>query len=49
MLSVMNSNIFSASANDLGFNSDGSAVNPAAFQQHIRRDSNMMGQLFQVK
>ncbi|XP_059662336.1 protein DNA-DAMAGE INDUCIBLE 1 [Cornus florida] len=38
----------SASANDLSFNPDGSAVNPAAFQQHIRRDSNMMAQLFQT-
>ncbi|XP_057430956.1 protein DNA-DAMAGE INDUCIBLE 1 [Lotus japonicus] len=37
----------SGSANDLSFNPDGSAVNPSAFQQHIRRDSNMMGQLFQ--
>uniref|UniRef100_A0A5B7BC51 Putative DNA damage-inducible protein 1 n=1 Tax=Davidia involucrata TaxID=16924 RepID=A0A5B7BC51_DAVIN len=36
-----------ASANELSFNPDGSAVNPAAFQQHIRRDSNMMAQLFQ--
>lgn len=40
---------FSASTNDLSFNPDGSAVNPAAFQQHIRRDSNMMAQLFQVE
>ena len=29
-------------------NPDGSASNPAAFQQHIRGDSNIMGQLFQV-
>ncbi|XP_028771502.1 protein DNA-DAMAGE INDUCIBLE 1 [Neltuma alba] len=36
-----------ASANDLGFNPDGSAVNPASFQQHIRQDSNLIGQLFQ--
>ncbi|KAF7816024.1 DNA damage-inducible protein 1 [Senna tora] len=36
-----------ASASDLRFNPDGSAVNPAAFQQHIRHDSNMLGQLFQ--
>ncbi|EOY11899.1 Ubiquitin family protein [Theobroma cacao] len=36
------------SANDLSFNPDGSAVNPGAFQQHIRRDSNLIGQLFQT-
>ncbi|KAL5802081.1 hypothetical protein ACOSQ4_030386 [Xanthoceras sorbifolium] len=38
----------STSTNDLSFNPDGSAVNPTAFQQHIRRDSNMMTQLFQT-
>lgn len=38
----------SAAGNDLGMNPDGSASNPAAFQQHIRGDSNIMGQLFQV-
>lgn len=37
----------SGSTNDLSFNTDGSAMNPAAFQQHFRRDSNLMGQLFQ--
>lgn len=37
----------SGSTNDLSFNTDGSAINPAAFQQHFRRDSNLMGQLFQ--
>ncbi|CAJ1960228.1 unnamed protein product [Sphenostylis stenocarpa] len=37
----------SGSTNDLSLNTDGSAVNPGAFQQHIRRDSNLMGQLFQ--
>ncbi|KAL6513963.1 DNA damage-inducible protein 1 [Orobanche hederae] len=31
----------------VGFNPDGSAVNPAAFQQQIRSDSNLMTQLFQ--
>ncbi|XP_004500164.1 protein DNA-DAMAGE INDUCIBLE 1 [Cicer arietinum] len=36
-----------SSTNDLSFNTDGSAVNPGAFQQHFRRDSNLMGQLFQ--
>ncbi|XP_044473682.1 protein DNA-DAMAGE INDUCIBLE 1-like isoform X1 [Mangifera indica] len=38
----------SASANNLGFNPDGSAVNPAAFQQHVQNDSNLMMQLFQA-
>lgn len=38
----------STSTNDLSFNPDGSAVDPAAFQQHIRRDSNVMTQLFQT-
>ncbi|XP_061353267.1 protein DNA-DAMAGE INDUCIBLE 1 isoform X2 [Gastrolobium bilobum] len=37
----------SGSTNDLSLNADGSAINPGAFQQHIRRDSNLMGQLFQ--
>lgn len=37
----------SAPANDMGLNPDGSAVNPSAFQQQIRRDSNLMAQLFQ--
>lgn len=36
-----------SSTSVLGFNTDGSAVNPSAFQQQIRNDSNMMGQLFQ--
>ncbi|XP_040989782.1 protein DNA-DAMAGE INDUCIBLE 1 isoform X2 [Juglans microcarpa x Juglans regia] len=35
------------STNNLGFNPDGSAVNPGAFQQHVRSDSNIMAQLFQ--
>ncbi|RYR79711.1 hypothetical protein Ahy_A01g004527 isoform B [Arachis hypogaea] len=37
----------SGTANELSLNADGSAVNPSAFQQHIRRDSNLIGQLFQ--
>lgn len=41
-------NDFSGSTNDLSFNPDGSAVNPGAFQQHLRSDSNVMAQLFQV-
>ncbi|XP_050237300.1 protein DNA-DAMAGE INDUCIBLE 1 isoform X2 [Mercurialis annua] len=38
----------SATSNDLGFNPDGSAVNPRAFQQHVQNDSNVMSQLFQT-
>ncbi|KAJ0965275.1 hypothetical protein J5N97_026413 [Dioscorea zingiberensis] len=33
---------------DLRLNPDGSAVNPSAFQQHIRRDSRSMAQLLQT-
>ncbi|GER32472.1 DNA damage-inducible protein 1 [Striga asiatica] len=32
---------------DLSFNPDGSAVNPSAFQKHLRGDTNLMTQLFQ--
>lgn len=38
----------SAPSSDVSLNPDGSAMNPAALQQHIRRDSNMMSQLFQA-
>ncbi|CAK8576782.1 unnamed protein product [Lathyrus sativus] len=38
----------SGSANNLSFNTDGSSINPSAFQQHFRRDSNLMAQLFLV-
>ncbi|MQM07528.1 hypothetical protein Taro_040364 [Colocasia esculenta] len=34
--------------NQLTLNIDGSAVNPAAFQQHIRRDSQMVSKLLQT-
>ncbi|XP_068338095.1 protein DNA-DAMAGE INDUCIBLE 1-like [Pyrus communis] len=37
----------SAPTNALSFNPDGSAVNPGAFQQHIKNDSNLIAQLFQ--
>ncbi|XP_019196674.1 PREDICTED: DNA damage-inducible protein 1-like isoform X2 [Ipomoea nil] len=37
----------SASTSAMGFNPDGSAVNPSAFQQHLRNDSNLMAKLFQ--
>ncbi|KAB1208405.1 DNA damage-inducible protein 1 [Morella rubra] len=52
-LLVMVSNLLilqidSASTNNLGFNQDGSAVNPGAFQQHVRSDSNIMAQLLQT-
>ncbi|KAK7289664.1 hypothetical protein RIF29_03480 [Crotalaria pallida] len=35
------------STDDLRVNADGSAANPGAFQQRIRRDSDLMGRLFQ--
>ncbi|XP_020887696.1 DNA damage-inducible protein 1 isoform X2 [Arabidopsis lyrata subsp. lyrata] len=47
MVSNASSGATSAAGSDLGMNPDGSALNPAAFQQHIRGDSNLMGQLFQ--
>ncbi|XP_031481625.1 protein DNA-DAMAGE INDUCIBLE 1 [Nymphaea colorata] len=46
-LMMMVSNANSASANDLSFNPDGSAANPRAFQQHVRRDARVMEQLLQ--
>ncbi|CAN7075125.1 unnamed protein product [Brassica oleracea var. botrytis] len=48
MMMVSNASSGSAAGSDLGMNPDGSASNPAAFQQHIRGDSNIMGQLFQT-
>ncbi|KAI3986807.1 hypothetical protein MKX01_039781 [Papaver californicum] len=39
---------FRVADNDLNLNPDGSCVNPGAFQQHVRRDSNMMTQLLQA-
>ncbi|KAF3545931.1 hypothetical protein DY000_02004105 [Brassica cretica] len=51
LLMMMVSNASSgsnAARSDLGLNPDGSALNPAAFQQHIRGDANLMGQLFQT-
>ncbi|XP_021740791.1 DNA damage-inducible protein 1-like [Chenopodium quinoa] len=35
------------SSSDLALSPDGSAVNPAAFQQQVRGDSNLMAQLYQ--
>ncbi|KAJ4898109.1 ubiquitin family protein [Raphanus sativus] len=48
MVSNASSSGSSAARSDLGMNPDGSALNPAAFQQHIRGDANLMGQLFQT-
>ncbi|CAL5335486.1 unnamed protein product [Camellia sinensis] len=48
VMMVSHASSSSAPINDLDFNPDGSAVNPVAFQQHIRQDSNMMAQLFQA-
>ncbi|KAL0717114.1 hypothetical protein Bca4012_066436 [Brassica carinata] len=49
MMMVSNASSGSGAArSDLGMNPDGSALNPAAFQQHIRGDANLMGQLFQT-
>ncbi|KAG7024999.1 ddi1 [Cucurbita argyrosperma subsp. argyrosperma] len=47
LIMMVSAGASSASTNNLSFNPDGSAVNPEAFQQHIRRDSNTMAQLFQ--
>lgn len=38
----------SAPTHNIAFNPDGSAVNPADFQQQARRDANMMARLFQA-
>lgn len=35
------------SSNEVSLNPDGSAANPAAFQQQVRNNSNLMAQLFQ--
>ncbi|KFK38662.1 hypothetical protein AALP_AA3G143800 [Arabis alpina] len=37
----------SAASSNLGMNPDGSAANPAAFQQQLRGDANLMGQIYQ--
>ncbi|XXG72437.1 hypothetical protein AAC387_Pa07g1532 [Persea americana] len=37
----------SATTNDLNFNADGSAINPGAFQEHFKRNTDMMAQLLQ--
>ncbi|CAA7016333.1 unnamed protein product [Microthlaspi erraticum] len=47
LMMVSNASAGSPARSDLTMNPDGSASNPAAFQQHIRGDSNLMTQLFQ--
>uniref|UniRef100_A0A1J3IBP8 DNA damage-inducible protein 1 n=1 Tax=Noccaea caerulescens TaxID=107243 RepID=A0A1J3IBP8_NOCCA len=48
LMMVSNASAGSPARSDLGMNPDGSASNPAAFQQHLRGDSNLMTQLFQT-
>ncbi|XP_011015645.1 PREDICTED: DNA damage-inducible protein 1-like [Populus euphratica] len=48
VMMVSNSAAISAPSNNFGLNPDGSAVNPGAFQQQLRNDSNTMAQLFQA-
>ncbi|KAI5572187.1 hypothetical protein BDE02_11G145700 [Populus trichocarpa] len=48
VMMVSNAAALSAPSNNLGLNPDGSAVNPGAFQQQLRNDSNTMAQLFQA-
>ncbi|CAN8259517.1 unnamed protein product [Cochlearia groenlandica] len=48
MMSNASSGTAAATGRDLVMNPDGSASNPAAFQQQIRGDANLMGQLFQT-
>ncbi|CAA2972179.1 DNA damage-inducible 1 [Olea europaea subsp. europaea] len=47
MVSNASSSGSRASPNEVGFNPDGSAMNPSALQQQLRNDSNVMAQLFQ--
>ncbi|XP_050371392.1 protein DNA-DAMAGE INDUCIBLE 1 [Argentina anserina] len=47
LIMMVPSAVSSASSNTLRFNPDGSAVDPGAFQQQIRSDSNAVAQLFQ--
>ncbi|XP_024976084.1 DNA damage-inducible protein 1-like [Cynara cardunculus var. scolymus] len=46
VMMVSNSSSLTVSSNEI-LNPDGSAVNPAAFQQQIRNNSDLMAQLFQ--
>ncbi|KAH8494860.1 hypothetical protein H0E87_021319 [Populus deltoides] len=48
VMMVSNAAALSAPSNNLGLNPDGSAVNPGAFQQQLRNDSNTMAQLLQA-
>ncbi|KAI4366216.1 hypothetical protein MLD38_022120 [Melastoma candidum] len=47
LLMVVSGAPSSAATSDLGLNPDGSALNPAALQQQLRQDSNLIAQLFQ--
>lgn len=48
MVSSAQSSTPPAASNNLSMNPDGSAINPGALQQHLRQDSNLLGQLFQT-
>ncbi|KAF9588410.1 hypothetical protein IFM89_009425 [Coptis chinensis] len=48
MMMISNASSNRAPASDLRFDPDGSAVNPGAFQQHVRNNSNMISQLLQI-
>ncbi|KAJ6293493.1 hypothetical protein OIU78_025465 [Salix suchowensis] len=48
VMMVSNAAARSAPSNNSGLNLDGSAVDPGAFQQQLRNDSNTMAQLFQA-
>ncbi|KAJ0733988.1 putative Ubiquitin-like domain, UBA-like superfamily, Ubiquitin-associated domain-containing protein [Helianthus annuus] len=47
VMMVSNAASSRGSSNEVSLNPDGSAVNPAAFQQQVRNNSNLMAQLFQ--
>lgn len=47
MVSTPSSSSSRGSSNEVSLNSDGSAVDAAAFQQQVRNNSNLMAQLFQ--
>ncbi|KAL5972352.1 hypothetical protein ACLOJK_041605 [Asimina triloba] len=45
---IKNAEYVHVSANELSLNPDGSAVNPAAFQRHLRQNGDMITQLLQT-
>ncbi|KAK9049202.1 hypothetical protein SSX86_030823, partial [Deinandra increscens subsp. villosa] len=47
VMMVSNAASSRGSSNEVSLNPDGSATNPAAFQQQVRNNSNLMSQLFQ--